>query len=108
MNLSRPPFAGGSSSLPGVPAKSHVPMSPLASGDGLASVLGCPPSAHRPETRAIGITSASAVAKRVLGIPSFIIVSSPSHPDSDDETPTDPVDQVVRVARWLYQHSLPM
>src|SRR5215813_1169168 len=101
MNLTRPPFAGGSSSLSGVPARSHVPMSPLASGDGLASVLGCPLSAHRPETQAIGITRASAVARTVLGIPSFIVVSSSSHADSADETPSDPIDHVVRVARWL-------
>src|SRR5262249_17287407 len=101
MNLSRPPFAGGSSSLSGVPARSQVPMSPLASGDGFASVLDCPPSAQRPETRAIRIARANEVARTVLGIPSFIMVPSLSDPDSEGETPSDPDAAIDPIARWL-------
>src|SRR5690242_13123976 len=101
MNLSRPPFAGGSSSLSGVPAKPHVPKSPLASGDGFASALGCPPSAQRPETKAIRIARANEVARRVPGILSFDMVSSLSDPDPADETPGDSDRATDRIARWL-------
>src|SRR5947209_8572627 len=79
MNLSWPPFAGGSSSLSGVPARTHVPMSPLASGAGFASGWAFPSPARRRETKATSTARAHVEATTALVNPSLIAESSWDH-----------------------------